>query len=578
MSKKSASKKTSTRKKIWRGFKYLLLAGVLGAAAFVVYVLLQDTPDRDIYDFVPEKSVFVVEADDPIENWKSLSKTPMWKHLKKNELFADIEGDANFLDTLINDNERLFDLMAGKKVLICAQMTKADDYDFTYLVDLEKGSKVTFFIDIFKPIMSGVGYPMKESELGGKKTYTINDGYDDIYMAFLDNVLAISYSQKLLLGVIEQEKKPFYSKNANFQLVRDASYDAANRSSIGKVHLNFDQLDEYMSVFMDEVSGSILDISKSMRYASFDLKVEDEYTEMEGLVSVDSANPTLATVLLQQDRGEISAPRILPTNTSFLLTIDFDDFNDFYGSIGESMKEDADYKDFEKTKNTIGKLLGVNANDRKKDRAERKGKDKDYFDWLGQEIALAMVPKNESGSEQSYLAIFHTPDYANAVHDLSQISKKIRRRTPVKFKDYEYRGKDIQWLAMKGFFKLFLGKLFKQFDKPKFVVLEEHVVFSNDTSAIHRVIDASMAEETLYGETGYRRLTREFSDESNYFIYMNSERLYPHLPSLLDAESAGDLRKNREYVVCFPQVGLQLTSDDDDAFETKIYLEYEDPK
>lgn len=576
MNKKADKKKASAGKKVWRGFKYLLLAGVVAGAAFIVYVLFQDTPERDVWDFVPEKSVFVVEADDPIENWKSLSKTPMWKHLKKNELFADIEGDANFLDTLIHDNEAIFDLMAGKKVLICAQMTKSDDYDFTYLVDLEKASKVTNFIPIFKPIMKGVGYPLIDAELGGRDIYKINDGADDIYMAFIDNILAMSYSTKLLLGVIEQEKKPFYSKNTTFIEVRDGAYDEANRNSIGKVHLNFDQLDEYMSVFMDEVSGSLVDLSTSMQYSSMDLKVDDDFVEMVGPVSIDTGNMTLATVLLQQDRGEIRAPLALPTNTSFLLSIDYGNFEDFYGSIGEIMKDDADYNDFEKTKNSIGKLLGVNASDRKKKRAEKKGKDRDYFDWLGSEIALAMIPHEDKPNEQAYVTLFHTPDYANAFHDLNAIAKKIRRRTPVKFKDYEYRGKEIRWLAMKGFFKLFLGRLFKQFDKPKFTILDDFVVFSNDTTAIHRIIDASMADETLYGEENYRRINRNFSDESNYFIYINTARLYPHLPSLLDAESARDLRKNKKYVTCFSFAAMQLTSDDE-AFDTEIYLEYKDP-
>lgn len=569
----SASKKKKKGGLVKRLLRNLFLLLLLAAVAFFAYIWFTPVSERDIWDFVPEKSVFVIEADDPIENWKSLSKTPMWKHVKKNDLFADIEGDANFLDTLINDNEKLFDLISGKKLLIAAQMTQAEDYDFVYLMDLKKSAKVAFFMDIFKPILSAAGYPMTKEELAGKRVYTINDGSDDILLAFQDNALIISYSKKLLLGVLEQQKTPFYSRSSHFIPIREGAYHEENSESIAKVHLNFDQLDEYMGVFMDEISGSVVDMSTSLGYTSFDIKVDDDFLELTGLVSADTSVKSLASVLLRQNRSDILAPKILPTNTSFLLTIDYHDFDFFYESITELMAENEGFKEFEKTKNTVGKFLGLDKNERKKERAKRKGKDKDYFDWLGNEIALAMVPVDENG-KHAYVGMFHTPDYANAVHDLGKIARQIKRRSPVRFKDYEYRGKEISWLAMKGFFRLFMGKLFKQFDKPKYVVLDEFVVFSNDTTAIHRVIDAEIADEALYGEENYRRIQRKFSDRSNYFIYANTRKLYPHLPSLLDAGAARDLRKNRKYIESFPFMGMQLTSDEQ-HFEAEIFLEFD---
>ena len=577
MAAKNKAKKK--RGPVRKALRFLLFTLLLASIAFFLYLWLWPSGDRDPWDFVPEDAVFVIEADDPIENWKDLSDTDVWKHLKKNELMADIEGDANYLDTLIDDNGILFDVINERKLLIVAQMTRADDYDFIYLMNLRGGEKVmnTFFIGILKPIMKAAGYPMQNVDFGNDiKGYSINDGEDDIYLSLQENILVSSYSKKLLISSVNQGKKPFYTKNKNFQSVRDGAYDEANRSSIGKAHLNFDQLDEYMNVFMDEVTGTVIDLSKSLSYGSFDIKMDDEFAQLEGIVSPDTSEISLATVLLDQETSEIKASKILPNNTSFLLTIDYDDFDYFYQSIADLMGENEGYQEFEKTKNRIGNLLGVNKNEKKRNRAERKGKDKDYWDWLGQEIALATLPVNETGSKQAYLALIHTDDYANAVHDLEAIAKKVRRRTPVKFKDYEYRGKDIRYLALKGFFRLFLGKLFKQFDKPKYAILDEFVVFSNDTTAIHRVIDAEIKEEALYGEENYRRISKEFDDESNFFIYMNSKELYPFLPSMVDDETARDIRKNKQFITSFPYIGLQLTNDNG-LFETQLYMEFQKP-
>ncbi len=571
--KKEAKKKGPVRKAL----RYIFLGLLLAATAFFAFVWFSPVGERDPWEFVPQEAVYVIEADDPIENWEDLSGTDIWNHLKKNELFADIEEDANYLDTLIQENKKLFNLIAGKKLLIVAQMTKVEDYDFIYLMNLEEGAKVTFFMDIFKPILGAAGYPIKNEDFGGGQAgYSINDGTDNIYLAFAENILIASYSKKLLLNVIESGKKPFYPKDKQFQRVRDGAYDEGNRSSVGKFHLNFDQLDEYMTLFTDEITGTVLELSKTLSYVSFDIKTEDEFVELKGYIAPDTSEISLATVLLDQKTSEIRASKILPTNTSFLLTIDYDDFDHFYGSIANLMGENEGYLEFEKTKDKIGNLLSVNKNEKKRNRAEQRGKDKDYWDWLGQEIALATLPVNESGSKQAYLALINTPDYGNAVHDLEEIAKKIRWRTPVKFKDYEYRGKEIKYLAMGGFFRLFLGKLFKQFDKPKYVILDEFVVFSNDTSAIHRVIDSDIRDEALYGDKDYHRVTKEFDDESNFFIYINSKELYPFLPSMLDGETGRTIQKNKEYITSFPFIGLQLVNDKG-IFETHLHMEFKKP-
>lgn len=571
-----SKKKKSTGRKIGKLIRNLVLFGLLGLIGFIAYLWFAPMTEKELWAFVPEDAVFVVEADDPIENWKSFSGTDIWKHLKKNDLFSDIEESCNYLDTLIAENEQLFDVVSGKKLLVVAQMTRSNDYDFTYLMDLKKGARVSLFMDVFKPIITAAGFPMTSGELNDEKIYTINDGADDLFLGFKDNVLIASYSKTLYLNVLKQYSKPFYSREGTFLSGRKMAYDQSSWSSLGKFHMNFDQLDEYMAVFMDEVTPTLSDISDILSYASFDLKMEDEYAEMSGVISVDTSQKSLATVMTDQNRGEILAPKVLPPNTSYVLTIDYHDFDYFYESIAQLLGETEDFKEFEKSKKSMGSLLGLTKKEKKRERKRKKGKDPDYFDWLGQEIALALLPVNESKTKQAYLALFHTADFENAVHDLEVISRQIRRRTPVRFKDYDYNGVSVRYLAMKGFFRLFMGKLFKKFDQPKYVVLEDFVVFSNDTTAIHRVIDAQANKESLYGEPNFRKAMKHFEDRSNYFLYVNSQELYPFLPSLGDPEASRGIRNNRQFITCFPYAGIQLIADEG-KFEAEVYLQFEKP-
>jgi len=384
-----------------------------------------------------------------------------------------------------------------------------------------------------------------------------------------------SFSQKLLLNGLNASKENSWAKNQHFVTLREDAYRLGSSASLVKMHLNMSQLDDFMRVYMDDLT-TVQSISKMLDFTAVDFKMKDEFAEMAGYVSVDTNKASMANVLLEVEAGEVRAQNVLPYSTSFFMTLDFDDFQAYYEKIAFIMKDDPGFNEYEDTQKTIGKLLGVYKSDRQKERKKKRGKDVDYFDWIGQEIALALLPADSSGVQQSYVALFHIPDRDNAVHDLEAIEKKVRSRTPVKFEAYEYKGRTVSYLAMKGFFKLFFGKLFNKFDQPKYSILDEFVVFSNDTLAIHHIVDVVNGDKpNLPNDPAFRSFFKKFDSESNYFIYLNSHNLYPFLPTLASQETAARIIKNEEFITCFPRAGVQLSAEDG-RYKAMMHLEFDE--
>lgn len=558
----------------FRLIKWTFILGLLGAGGLAAYVYFLKIDQHDIFEYVHKDAIFVVEADDPIENWKALSKTKIWRHMKKNALFADIEKDCDYLDTLIRDNAQIFDIVSGKRLLVVAQMTSETDYDFVYLMDLEQGGKIAEFMDIFHGVLKNFGEPMKKKEIAGKKGYGIGEGSDQVLLVFEGNILLAGYSEKLIEQAIQQSATPYYTTREDFISARGGAKGSRNSESLAMVHINFAQLDEYLTTFMGEATPTVKSLSEQLNYSSMDLKMHDEYAELSGRTTVDMEKPSLPNVLSTMPDAEIRCVNILPAATSFFLSLDFADFDQFYEQIASVMKEDDGYDDYEKYKKQIGGYFGVDKNDKKVERKKAKGKDVDYFDWIGQEIAVSLVPVNESGSKQAYVAMFHSPDKENTTHDLKEIEQKVKHRSPVKFEQYDYLGHEVSFLEMKGFFKLFLGKLFGKFDKPKYVILDDFVVFSNDTTAIHRVIDvAHGSKPNLPMTPGFRQFFQRFEANSNYFVYLNGPQIFPFLPTLADAETTSDIQKNRKFITCFTHGGLQLLADEG-AFDSRLFVEF----
>lgn len=152
---------------------------------------------------------------------------------------------------------------------------------------------------------------------------------------------------------------------------------------------------------------------------------------------------------------------------------------------------------------------------------------------------------------------------------------KFGKKTPVKFKAVNYKDYEINFLSIKGFFKMLLGGRFNEFDKPYFTQIDDYVVFSDNPNTLKGMIDKVMEGETLATSEDFKKFDQKFDSESTMFMYSNVPLLFDSMFALADAPTKKKMRKNMDFIVCFPQVGLQLTPEDD-MFESRLVLNYQD--
>src|SRR5688572_16710775 len=125
-------------------FVWILVIGALGAVAFFGYRWYrEENASLNALTLVPEHAVYVIETDSPIDSWKTISGSLQWKHLQKNQYFASLTSSINALDSMVHDNELLFELLGSRSVMVSTHMVNASDYDFLFVVDLQEASLVS---------------------------------------------------------------------------------------------------------------------------------------------------------------------------------------------------------------------------------------------------------------------------------------------------------------------------------------------------------------------------------------------------------------------------------------------------
>ena len=108
-----------TKKRILYGF-LALFALYLCYLAYI-FILSPNSNLQSIY-LIPKDAVFIVESEQPVKSWKQVSESKAWHHLTKNDYFAELTENIQRVDTVFNNNHKLFEFFDGRSLFISVHM------------------------------------------------------------------------------------------------------------------------------------------------------------------------------------------------------------------------------------------------------------------------------------------------------------------------------------------------------------------------------------------------------------------------------------------------------------------------
>jgi antitoxin component YwqK of YwqJK toxin-antitoxin module len=331
--------------------------------------------------------------------------------------------------------------------------------------------------------------------------------------------------------------------------------------------MQYQYLDDYLYYFTDQPNNMITAVSKSLMFSgfSFDLK-SNNVMLANGFTNAKQNTASYLKALQKSGKGKRSIAKIAPKRTALYMSYAFDSFLEFYENFEIIQRENkAQFKTFQDNKDKIENYLKINIKDH-------------FLSWIGTEIAVLQIQSSSiSKSKNDVALVIKANNIKDAKSNLDFIVKQIRKRTPVKFKAINYKGFDINFLSIKGFFKVFLGSLFDQFEKPYYTIIDDYVVFSNHPNALKSIINDYIGEETLNKSKDFQKFNSYFDKKSSVFAYINTPVLYKNLYEYADRNTKSKIKKNKDYIICFPQVGFQLTPYIN-MFESKFVVNYIDPE
>ncbi|MDW3190919.1 MAG: DUF3352 domain-containing protein [Cytophagales bacterium] len=527
----------------------LIAVGALIASWFIYRMVFPVTegPRINPLNLVPADAFFIMETDQAYGFWSKIGKTQIWKTLTKDEDWKAYGEHLTALEETLADFDQLLEKLNHRKVYVSGHLYYKGNYDYLFLLDMQG-------LALPRTYLTSQSDVTKRTFLN----HTIYEQLDEdtnetLHFTFIDNYWIGSYTHTLIESSITNLEKAELSRSFNFIEVRKK----AMGEGVARLYFNYDNLFPYLKTMTDPSYIDVLKENLPLYHTGSYFDVEESSLLLEGYSNYNDSLPSYLPIFEKAGTGSLNISEVLPSNTALYFSLGFRSFADFYGALDEQLRSDTIYgENYIKYTRRTEKFLNIDLQ-------------KDFASWLDDE--LAVVQLEATSSEPELALVFKAKGNAVALEKMAFLSKQIKKRTPVRFKQVDYRGYPINFMSVKGIFNLVLGKLFQYFDRPYYTIIDEYIVFSNQPSILRRFIDEYEAGNTLARVPSFQSFKEQIGEKHSALCYLQLPLLEHSAGGMIDSETLDFLKNKRNIVADFPQMAFQLTPERG-IYQTRILV------
>jgi hypothetical protein len=533
----------------------LVLLGI-GAATYIYFFQITPTSKLKTINVVPENALMIVDIEDPFEQWNTITQGKIWTYLKTNNYLSEIGNEIDSLNLSIKENKILWDLIASRPVTISVHEARNNDFDFLYIIDLTKAAQFSFVKDYLdKLVDNNIEVSKRDYHNYQIIELTFKDSHESLFLYFKKNLFIISTTHVLIEQSIDQRDEPVIARDLDYlEVSKLMDDDGVN------IYLQHAYFKKYIAYRLSTEDNTFYEFIESLIYSGMNLSIDDQFLSLSGFSNFNDTLNSYAKILHNSGTGKMNIPEIVPENSMFFISMGFDSFSKFYQNLETRLEASSEGEEYFENKKKLEKYLDINVEDH-------------LLSWIGDEAGVLQIHPTNSSKSNGYAVALKANDIEMAKEKLDFIKNQIRKKTPVKFKGIEYKGHQINFLSVKGFFKVLLGNMFSKLEKPYYTIIDDFVIFSNHPGTLAQLITYKLEGTTLSNNDQFNTYLDQFNGQSSLFFYINSKQIVPDSKEYLSTEYWEVMDKNKEYIENFPIMGLQIKPHGN-LLATSIILNY----
>ncbi len=535
-----------------RIFLFMIFLGVLGVGGGLIYVFFFPTESSYALNAVPEDASFIIHIEKPHKTWRKIMRSDFWKTLQKNEFVYEQTENIRYIDSLIASNEYLLKIFKDRPVTISIHKISPKDWDFLAIVELQKEIKILALKQFMRTLLETFDYKFTSRKFKKEEIWEIQDKEtrEILHIVFYNNLLLLSYSAKLVENALASLEAPYFIKEPDFMKLLTSDELKGDLQTFVPMK-NFQ---EFLKIYTD----SSYDLS-AFSYLGTAVNIQNDEVFAQGKLLLREDTLTYFHVLAEHKPTRISAHKILPQTVGLFTAVTLENFKETQTKLMELWKKQSpeEYEDFLKSKEQLENFLKIDL-------------EEDFFSWLGDE---AVIIQDKFSRKVNKIVALKLADKEKALERMEYVMKRIKKKTPFKNIEEEYKDFKIYKLKVKGFFNLVFGRFFKDLPMPVFTFYKDYLFFASNELELKLFLDNLETEKLLLSKV-WKKHSEKISLKSSLFVYYDAENFYPALKNIFSEETMTDIERNKDLFLSFRSAAMNLSSEEEDyKFRFNLYID-----
>ena len=450
-------------------------------------------------------------------------------------LFSDILGKEstdhlNALKSVFIDDEAITSSFTQNELFFSLHGTSANEADF--LVITPVNSKLIKdqqqLIDLIKS-----KYVIEQQ---GNLFHLNFSNNSKFYFTFINNLAVGSFNENLLKEVFSAKN----GKENQFSLLKNSVSSQRNKNSIANLYVNFANFGKLLNNFSDKKNPiETASLKNFSAVSSLNINYQNNAFMFSGTTELNSNKKEYAALFLSQNPGKNTLSEILPYDAAsyiFYYVSNFDEFKTRLNTLLNARKE-IDKKNTQVQ--NVSQKHSINL-------------DKELYPAIGNEFGLMQLASRDK------LGIIKTNKSNRLSFILSTISSSTGEPNIRKFND-----SDLLYY--------YLGDPFKEFKRPFYAVIENHIIVSNNIITLRRFLNNYETQNFLSRTDKNIYFQQYLSNQGNIFYFIHNGNSKSNIRTFLSRSAFKNMTSDNFDWKNIYGLSVQFSADKDKFF-TNLYM------
>jgi len=521
-----------------------LLALILLFSAYTYYRRLKQ-PIADVISAIPTDALMYAEFNNVVGLWNiNNPSNQIWQELQKLPFFIRNNQDFTFINTLINANAGIKNILASNKSYLSLHLLGNDSLALLYLINVP----AAFEEDDIKTMLNKAGLnDISQRKFEECHIFKVKNNTSFYHYCVYKGVFMGSYAAQLI-------EKTIVQLNSNISVADDENFSklrpTAGKKVDANIYINYANLSKWLVSFLNKESAMDMQLlSEFGKWTELDMFVKTNQLLLNGYTSIGNASPSYLSIFKNEVAKEIKITNILPQNTLLFADVNFGNYQTYHSNYKNYLKENDKLTDYEKGLSNLNLQAKFNLSD-------------NFNEWMGNEFAIVVLQSESNFTENTYV-ICHTGNAKIADSCLKVIavsSQQNVNETEIPVVDNNIRLPDL--------LKILLGGACPSYKECWYEVANDFVIFGSSKQAINNYREAFSSGEILAKSKEYADYASNIPAKSNIYAYINLNLAANYLMNLMKATHTPAFGNIFPVLQGFQKLSLQLSVEDQRFYTT----------